>query len=214
MAVTELSPEPPPRGGEAGAALVLRLFGPMEVRLGARPLPRLRSRKGLWLLALLALRGGRNVDRDWLAATLWPDCEELQGLRSLRQSLYDLRRALGAEARRLVAEGTRRAAGLDLAGAFVDVLAFDAAIAPRRPGTPAATPDRWRRRCSSTAGPCWRTVPRSGAWRRAGPASRPISRRSPPWRSTLPLAVTRARRPTTSAWRWEPSRSARSCSSG
>lgn len=64
--------------------LEIRLFGPMEVRVGSQPLPRLRSRKGLWLLALLALRAGRDVERDWLAGTLWPGCEEADGRRSLR----------------------------------------------------------------------------------------------------------------------------------
>src|SRR5947208_14859209 len=60
-------------GGVAPPVLELRLFGPMEVRTGSSPLPRLRSRKGLWLLALLALRAGRAVERSWLAGTLWPD---------------------------------------------------------------------------------------------------------------------------------------------
>src|SRR5690242_512363 len=55
------------------ASLVLRLFGPLTVWVKGEPLPRLRSRKGKWLLALLALRAGRQVERDWLAALLWPD---------------------------------------------------------------------------------------------------------------------------------------------
>src|SRR6266498_165894 len=50
--------------------LTLRLFGPFEAHRDGAPLPRLRSRKGLWLLALLALRQGSEVERDWLAATL------------------------------------------------------------------------------------------------------------------------------------------------
>src|SRR5712691_2958049 len=36
--------------------LEVLMFGPFEVRLHGAPLPRLRSRKGHWLLALLALR--------------------------------------------------------------------------------------------------------------------------------------------------------------
>jgi non-specific serine/threonine protein kinase len=104
------------------------LFGPIEVHLASRPLPRLRSRKGLWLLALLALRSGREVDRDWLAATLWPDSDEAHGRRSLRQSLHDLRLALGPQANRLGGEGPATLR-LDLHGAFVDALSFDAAVA-------------------------------------------------------------------------------------
>jgi hypothetical protein len=64
---------------DAIPGLELRLFGPMEVRIGSLPLAHLRSRKGLFLLALLALRGGRDVDRAWIAGTLWPDCDEAHG---------------------------------------------------------------------------------------------------------------------------------------
>src|SRR5262245_24748901 len=96
-----------PAPDEAASGLEVRLFGPMEVRLCSQPLPRLRSRKGLWLLALLALRAGRSLDRGWLAATLWPDADAAYALRSLRQSLHDLRRALGAESWRLGCEAPR-----------------------------------------------------------------------------------------------------------
>ena len=48
-------------------ALTITLFGPIEVLVEGCPLPPLRSRKALWLLALLALRGGRTVEREWLA---------------------------------------------------------------------------------------------------------------------------------------------------
>ncbi len=138
-----------PRPGEAAGAatafgLELRLFGPVEVRVGGRPLPRLRSRKGMWLLALLALRAGRDVDRDWLAGTLWPDHREEAARRSLRQSLHDLRAALGSQAERLACESPRTL-HLDLSsGAWMDVRAFDAATLPgasrsgRDPGALAA----------------------------------------------------------------------------
>src|SRR5690349_13667057 len=75
--------------------LHVRLLGPFEAGLYGNPLPRLPSRKGLWLLALLALRHGREVERSWLAGVLWPDSSEAAALASLRNSLKDLRRALG-----------------------------------------------------------------------------------------------------------------------
>ena len=112
---------------DARSGLEVRLFGPIEVRIGALPLPHLRSRKGLWLLALLALRGGRDVDRDWVAGTLWPDCDELHGRRSLRQTLHDLRIALGPAAWRLASDKPRTL-HLELDHLSVDALAFDAAI--------------------------------------------------------------------------------------
>src|SRR5262249_3562316 len=114
--------------GTAGVwPLRVRLFGPSEVRPLAQPLPRLRSRKGQWLLALLALRHGREVNRAWLAGTLWPDSAEAAAYASLRKSLKDLRRALGAEAARLRSPSPRTLT-LDLEEADVDVIAFDAAI--------------------------------------------------------------------------------------
>src|SRR5690348_13529714 len=127
MSTAALAPGDGSPAGAAASGLEVRLFGSMEVCAGGRPLPRLRSRKGQWLLALLALRAGREVDREWLAGTLWPDCDEADGRHSLRQSLYDLRLALGSEARRLTGEASRTLR-LDLTGASVDVLAFDAAV--------------------------------------------------------------------------------------
>ncbi len=108
-------------------ALNIRLFGPMKVYLGGVALPHLRSRRGLWLLALLALRAGRSVERSWLAGTLWPDSTEENSLVSLRQTLTDLRRALGPERERLLAP-TSRTLCLDLGNSFVDVLTFDDAL--------------------------------------------------------------------------------------
>lgn len=114
-------------------ALSIRLFGSMEVRVSGAPLPPLRSRKGLWLLALLVLRHDREIDRLWLAGTLWPDSPEPQALSSLCQSLSDLRRVLisldgGRRVAAQIVSVNRRTLLLDLAGADVDVLAFDAAL--------------------------------------------------------------------------------------
>jgi predicted ATPase/class 3 adenylate cyclase len=111
----------------SASSLTLTLFGPCEVLVHGRPLPRLRSRKGLWLLALLALRRDRDVERSWLAGTLWPDSDAPQAASSLRTTLTDLRRALGPEAERL-SSPTSHTLRLDLGGAVVDVIAFDAAV--------------------------------------------------------------------------------------
>jgi DNA-binding SARP family transcriptional activator len=108
--------------------LCLHLFGPFEARVGGDPLPRLRTRKGPWLLALLTLRSGCEIERAWLAGLLWPDCAESQGLATLRRYLTDLRRALGPEACRLHSP-TPSSLALDLTGAAVDLLTFDAALA-------------------------------------------------------------------------------------
>src|SRR5207248_3521000 len=80
-----------------------------------------------WVLALLALRDGRPVERSWLAGTLWPESSESLAFANLRRSLSDLRHALGDQACRLRSPSPRLLS-LDLAGAAVDLLAFDEAI--------------------------------------------------------------------------------------
>jgi len=116
-----VSPAPPP-------AIEIRLFGAFDARIGSASLPPLRTRRGTWLFALLILRRGRAVSRDWLCATLWPESLQEQARGSLRRTLTDLRRALGAEARRLRAPTTDTLC-FDLTGATVDVLCFDEAVA-------------------------------------------------------------------------------------
>lgn len=108
--------------------LEIRLFGPFDVQVDGRPLPKLGSRKRQWLLALLTLRHGREVHRSWLAGTLWPESAEPQAQANLRQSLADLRRALGAQAWRIHSV-TSRTLSLDLQGAYADIPAFDESVA-------------------------------------------------------------------------------------
>jgi predicted ATPase/DNA-binding SARP family transcriptional activator len=114
--------------GSPDSPLTIRLFGTPEVLVCGVPVPRLRTRKGLWLLALCVLRAPAEVDREWLAATLWPDSAERTALTNLRNVLMDLRRVLGPQASRLVSP-TTRALTLDLSGARADVREFDACVA-------------------------------------------------------------------------------------
>src|SRR5262245_19808992 len=111
----------------ATAPLEIHLFGPLRVVVRGEPMPRVRSRSIEWLLALLALRHGRAVSRSWLAGTLWPESEESQALQNLRHALVELRRALGPESTRIQSP-SRDALTLDLGGAEVDVVRFDAAM--------------------------------------------------------------------------------------
>src|SRR5437588_8032770 len=109
------------------SALSIRLFGPRRVLIDGEPLPRLRTRSVEWLLALLVLRHGRAVDRSWVAGTLWPESDEDQALHNLRDALVHLRKAIGPERARLQSP-SRDTLTLDLEGAEVDVLRFDAAM--------------------------------------------------------------------------------------
>lgn len=105
--------------------LVIRLFGPPSVWVAGQPLRPLRTRKGLYLLILLALRANRPVERDWLASQLWPDATGEHALANLRRSLTDLREALGPEEGRLQSPN-KRTLLLDISGADIDFLRFDA----------------------------------------------------------------------------------------
>jgi predicted ATPase/DNA-binding SARP family transcriptional activator len=118
----------------ASAPLTITLFGAMQVHVDNRPLSRLRSRKSLWLLALLTLRHGRLIEREWLAGMLWPDTDQSRASRNLRVALSELRSVLGNQGERLETPD-RHTLLLNLTGASVDVITFDAAI---RQGTSAA----------------------------------------------------------------------------
>ena len=109
---------------EQALPLVIRLFGVCEVWVEGVPLPRLRSRQGLWLLALLALRQDRNMPRTWLQATLWPDSLPEKAAYNLRRTLSDLRGALGTQAVRILSP-TPQTLRLDLNEAELDTHMFD-----------------------------------------------------------------------------------------
>jgi predicted ATPase/DNA-binding SARP family transcriptional activator len=105
----------------------LRLLGSAEARIAGEPMPPLKYRKEFWLLSLLALRNGREIQRNELTALLYPDNEQELARYYLRRSLTNLRRALGSESERLLAP-TPRTLRLDLTKAFCDVSEFDRLI--------------------------------------------------------------------------------------
>src|SRR5579862_8665239 len=114
--------------GSSPASLVIRLFGSFHAQHTGGVLPRTRTQKEQWLLALLLLRHQDALDRRWLAGLFWPDSTEARALQYLRRSLSNLRDVLGAEAWRLTAP-TPRTLQFDITGALVDALEFDRAIA-------------------------------------------------------------------------------------
>src|SRR5262245_13790772 len=72
--------------------LTLALLGGFRARLASAPLT-LPTRKTQALLAFLSLAPGRAYPRDKLASMLWGDVPEAQARRSLRQSLFALKKA-------------------------------------------------------------------------------------------------------------------------
>ena len=108
--------------------LTIRLFGSITVEVNGEPLSALRSRRGLYILALLTLRANRDVSRVWLAGTLWPESDEARGLENLKRSLTNLRDALGPTAKHLLQSTTKHTLVLRLTPEQSDVLTFDEAI--------------------------------------------------------------------------------------
>jgi len=106
--------------------LMLELFGPGRLLRGGASLPRLRTRKGLSLLAFLALQRNRPLSRPHIAVVLWPDSPDPQSLYNLRRALSDLRGVFGPDAARLRADGP--SLGFDIEGIEVDLLAFDSLV--------------------------------------------------------------------------------------
>src|SRR5262249_53518131 len=117
----------PPPACASPPALVIRLFGQLQVLVDGEPLPRVRTRSVELLLALLALRPGRPAQRAWLPGTLWPASTKSGALENLRHDLLSLRKALGPASGR-VRSPTRDTLTFDLEGAEVDVLTFDRAL--------------------------------------------------------------------------------------
>jgi DNA-binding SARP family transcriptional activator/Tfp pilus assembly protein PilF len=62
-----------------------------------------RNRKAQAILAMLALGAGPTLSRERLAATLWSESAADQARQSLRQTLLDMKRALGPEGEALLA---------------------------------------------------------------------------------------------------------------
>lgn len=77
------------------AILVLRLLGGCQGSLAPGEALRLPTRKAWALLAYLAVHPGREIGREQLAGLLWGERPEEQARASLRQTLYELRSALG-----------------------------------------------------------------------------------------------------------------------
>lgn len=113
-------------------AIQISLLGGFEARSGSGELLQLKGRKTQALLAYLALGSSRPRSRDELVSLLWGDRGEEQARSSLRQSLSELRKALGgADNCPLVTE--RDAVSLGAEAADVDVLEFERLIDDGRP---------------------------------------------------------------------------------
>ena len=109
------------------AHLALHFLGPPQIHLNDTSLT-LERRKGIALLAYLALEGGRHT-RASLSALLWPDQEGSKAYKNLRQILWELQQSMG--------EGwiaaDRESIGLSQErGIWLDVREFESRLAERQ----------------------------------------------------------------------------------
>jgi DNA-binding SARP family transcriptional activator len=79
------------------AGLCIRLLGPIAAMNEGRPVV-IASKKARALLGYLALREGTEIARNILTGLLWGDRSDNQARASLRQTLSELRSALGRSA--------------------------------------------------------------------------------------------------------------------
>lgn len=70
--------------------LRIHLFGGLLLESGGRVLPRIPSRVGRSLFAYLVMNRDRELSRDLLAGTFWPDMPDNQARRRLSQSLWQI----------------------------------------------------------------------------------------------------------------------------
>src|SRR5262245_57266801 len=108
----------------SGTGLEIRLLGPMTLHIFGSAVP-LASKKVRALLAYLVQREGVSIARTTLTGLLWGERDEGQARASLRQSLSELRTALGEASDALVA--SKESIVWRAHAAWVDTKALEAA---------------------------------------------------------------------------------------
>ena len=108
------------------AGLEIRLFGPMTIRKAGQTIA-IPAKKVRALLAYLVQREGVEIARTTLTGLLWGERDEAQARASLRQSLSELRAALGESAEALVAN--KESVTWRTNGAWIDTKVLEAASA-------------------------------------------------------------------------------------
>ena len=106
------------------ATLYIDLLGGFAAHLGTGDALEIKGRKTRALVAYLALKPGRACPREELVGLLWGDRGEAQARSSLRQSLSELRKALGVAGDSVLIAG-RDTVALDVKGVEVDAVTFE-----------------------------------------------------------------------------------------
>lgn len=106
--------------------LEIRLFGQPQVLASGKNLTQHLTRRAVLLIAILALREGKPIERQTLAGMLWPESTDAAGLHNLRQTLAAVRRTLGSFGDLVTAVSPRSLLLEPSPSLGVDVLQFDA----------------------------------------------------------------------------------------
>src|ERR1019366_9050931 len=109
-------------------AIRIEMFGNLQITHEQAPISAVQTKRLQSLVAFLALHSDAPQSREQLAGLLWPESNEGQARTNLRQLLHHLRRALPAGCHLLEADNRTVLWRRD-AGCFIDVVAFDAAVA-------------------------------------------------------------------------------------
>src|SRR3989449_6181430 len=125
------------------AKLSLTLLGGFQARLDTGEALGLPTRKAQALLAYLALPLGQAHPRDKLASVLWGGIREESARASLRQALFAIRKALGADAVAVLRQEGDLVA-LSPAAVDVDVADFERAVATGSPESLARAAELYR----------------------------------------------------------------------
>lgn len=119
--------------------LTILTFGGFEVRRDDRRLADFESWRARALAAFLITHRGQPFSRDRLANLLWPEIDAETARRNLRQALYNLRSTLEAPDGPALVRSDGGSIHLELGEGWLDLEAFEAALATRPgDGEPAA----------------------------------------------------------------------------
>ncbi|HEX5915527.1 MAG TPA: BTAD domain-containing putative transcriptional regulator, partial [Rubrobacter sp.] len=119
----------------------IRLLGGFRISVGPRNIAgdAWRLRKSASLIKLLALSPGHRLPRERVMELLWPRSSKSAASNNLRQTLYAIRKALGAEGSRYLVSEDGSLLLCPSGELWVDAEAFEeAALAARRSHEPAA----------------------------------------------------------------------------
>jgi TolB-like protein/Flp pilus assembly protein TadD len=109
------------------------LLGPFQILTPDGAKLAIGSRKGMALLALLAMSRSASRSRSWLQAQLWSMSPAEQSAASLRRELSTLRRQLNRSGEPPLLLASRHDISLDLSQLEIDLPAIEAAVAAQRP---------------------------------------------------------------------------------